>query len=178
MLAASEPADALLAAADLILKQTEVERPVLVLVPGNPLFLNSLSRFLVAEGRARDLKIQRLAGVSQLDVIVNELGIDIAARGLQLFEAGQIAKGASQPNPQIPAILFRAGDLLADDTTGVSSLQAVLAAVYTGDHPVTLFNIDPKSDGTSFATAPVADLADFTAHVHAGSSLYIGPIGR
>lgn len=181
MLAAGEAADALLVAADQILKQTEVERPVLVLVPGNPLFLNSLSRFLVAEAGSRDLSVQRLAGVSQLDVIVNELGIDVAARGLLLLEARHVALGRSQPNPEVPSILFRAGDLIEDDDddgTNVAALQVALATVFPTDHPVTLFNIGLTGDGTSFATAPLADLAEFSAHLHAGSSMFIGPVRR
>lgn len=178
MLAATDPADALLAAAEVVLKQTEVESPVLVLVPGNPLFLNSLSRFLVAEGGARELRVQRLAGVSQLDVLVNELGIDVAARGLQLFDAGRVVTSHSQPDPYVPAVLFRAGDLLAGDGASMATLRADLATVYPTTHPITLFNIDQAGDGTSFATAPLADITEFTAHLHAGSSLYIGPIRR
>lgn len=176
MLAATEPADALLAAADVVLKQTEVESPVLVLVPGNPLFLNSLSRLLVAEGGARELRVQRLAGVSQLDVLVNELGIDAAARGLQVFDAGRVVESGSRPNPHIPAVLFRAGDLLTGDGAALASLQTDLATVYPTSHPITLFNIDQAGDGTSFATAPIAEMAEFAAHLHAGSSLYIGPV--
>ena len=106
MLAASDPSEALMTAADVILKQAEIEQPVIVLVPGNPLFLNSLSRFLVAEGGARKLVVQRLAGISQLDVIINELGIDVAARGIQVFDAAGIAAGRSQPDPRVPTVLF------------------------------------------------------------------------
>lgn len=175
MTAADEPADALLAAADVIFKQTEVERPVVVLVPGNPLFLNSLSRFLLAEGAVRKLTVQRLAGVSQVDVIVNELGIDVAARGLQVFDVVGVTGGRSLPVPGVPTILLRLADLLANDAASLSTLKEALGAVYPSDHPVTLFNIDPTGDTSSFATSPLSGIDEFLAHVHVGSSLFVGP---
>jgi uncharacterized protein YabN with tetrapyrrole methylase and pyrophosphatase domain len=176
MLAIAEPRDSLLAAADVVLKQTEVESPVVVLVPGNPMFLNSLSRLLVAEGMARGLTVRRLAGISQFDLVVNELGIDVAARGIQVFDASQIARGRSIPLTNIPAVLFRASDLLADDGAPLRSFQIALAAIYPDDHPVTLFNADPAGDGTSFATGTISGMAEFADHLHAGSSLYIGSV--
>lgn len=175
MLAADEPADALLVAADVIFKQTEVEQPVIVLVPGNPLFLNSLSRFLLAEGGSRDLTVQRLAGVSQLDVIVNELGIDVAAHGLQVFDVVGVCSGRSVPVPAVPAVLLRVADLVRNDAASMSTLRQSLDSVYPADHPVTLFNIDPAGDTSSFATAPLSDVEEFQRHVHGGSSLFLGP---
>jgi uncharacterized protein YabN with tetrapyrrole methylase and pyrophosphatase domain len=176
MLAASEPSEALLAAADVILKQVEVEQPVIVLVPGNPLFLNSLSRFLVAEGGARKLVVQRLAGISQLDVIINELGIDVAARGIQVFDAAGIAAGRSQPDPRVPTVLLRVVELVSGNGLSLDDLKGLLGATYPGSQPVTLFNIDPTSDATSHATAPLSQIATFGEHVHAGSSFFLGPI--
>lgn len=175
MLVADEPADALLAAADVIFKQTEIEQPVIVLVPGNPLLLNSLSRFLVAEGRSRDLTVQRLAGVSQLDVIVNELGIDIAAHGLQVFDVVGVSSGRSRPVPTVPAVLLRLADLVGNDVASMSTLRQSLASIYRIDHPVTLFNIDPTGDTSSFATAPLSDVEGFLEHIHGGSSLFLAP---
>lgn len=175
MIAADEPVDALLAVADVIFKQTEAEQPVIVLVPGNPLFLNSLSRFLLAEGATRKLTVQRLAGVSQLDVIVNELGIDIAAHGLQVFDVVGVSSGRSLPVPAMPAVLMRVADLVGNDTASMSTLRQSLGAVYPIDHPVTLFNIDPTGDTSSFATAPLSEIDEFLAHVHVGSSLFLSP---
>ncbi len=175
MLAADEPADALLAAADVILKQTEVEHPVIVLVPGNPLVLNSLSRFLLAEGTKRKLTVQRVAGVSQLDVIVNELGIDIAAHGLQVFDAVGVGRGRSVPRPTMPAVLLRVADLLENHAASMSDLRQTLGPIYPSGHPITLFNIDPVGDSSSFATAPLSDVDEFAAHIHVGSSFYLSP---
>lgn len=176
MLAVGDPADSLLIAADAILKQTEVERPVIVLMPGNPLFLNSLSRLLVAEGAGRKLTVQRIAGVSQLDLAINELGIDVAARGLQVFDAAAVARGRTRPDPAIPALLFRASDLLTNDQSPLEALHSLLRELYPGTHPVTLFNVDPASDATSFATTTVADFAGFAEHLHDGSSLYLSRV--
>jgi uncharacterized protein YabN with tetrapyrrole methylase and pyrophosphatase domain len=176
MLAVAEPSDSLLVAADVVLKQTQVESPVILLVPGNPLFLNSLSRLLLAEGMARRLTVQRLAGISQFDIVLNELGIDVAARGLLVYDAAQVARGRSLPVANIPTLMFRASDLLVDDAAPLRSLQVALAAIYPNDHPITLFNVEPASDGTSFATAALDGMDEFADHLHAGSSLFIRPV--
>jgi len=178
MLALPDPADALLAAADIVFKQVEVEQPVVVLVPGNPLFLNSLSRFLIAEGGARGLAVQRLAGVSQLDVIVNELGIDVAGRGLQVFDAPSLVAGTSVLVPTVPVVVFRASELTTGTGERYAALLGQLGDAYPPDHAVTMFNIEPLDDRTSFASVPLAKAAELAEHLHIGSSLFIRPIAR
>lgn len=170
----ADTADALLAAADVILKQVEIERPVLVLVPGNPMMLNSLSRFLMAEGQRRELTVERLAGISTLDVVINELGIDVAARGLQVFAAQGVVDGRSMPSPDMPTVILGLGGIDADL---LDQLTQTLSGGYRGDHGVTLVNVGPDG-ATSHATGPLSSLGEFAEHLHSGSSFFIGPTSR
>lgn len=176
VLAAEDPRDALLAAADVVLKQAEVESPVLVLVPENPLFLNSLSRFLLVEARDRELTVRSLPGVSQFDLLVNELGIDVAARGIQLFEAKRLLDSEERPNPRIPVVLLRLAGVMGDEVAPLAELRTSLAALYPGEHPVTLFNAGITGEGASHATGTLASIEEFAEHVDSGCSLFIGPI--
>lgn len=174
MLKADDSLDAILDAADLVLKQAELEQPVLVLVPGNPLFLNSLSRFLVSEGRARGLVVETLSGVSQLDVLINELGVDVAARGIQIFDASSLLAAETALNTLIPTVLFRLSGLTGGGNS-LAALKALLKSSYSDDHLVTLFNSGTSSTGPSHATCQLLAMEDFDEHIDSSSSLFIGP---
>ncbi len=163
--------DRLLDVADVVLGQTEVERPVLFLVPENPLFFNSLSRFLVAEGRAREVRVTVVPGTSQLDVLVNELGIDIAARGLQVLEASQFAAGKNPCHSSSPAVLFGLAALA--ESGSFDSLKKRLSHIYSPDHPVTLFTAATRDGGAVRATVLVSDFDELVGHITGLSSLYV-----
>lgn len=169
-----DPADGLLAAADLIFKQVEIERPVLVLVPGNPLFLNSLSRFIVAEGQRRDIHVRRIAGVSLIDVAINELGIDVSARGIQVFDVDGIVERGNQPALGVPTLLV--GFTPSDGEERLGRLRVRLAARVPPEHQVTLVNVG-HDGATTRASAPFARFEEFAQHLHGGSCVFLGPVG-
>jgi uncharacterized protein YabN with tetrapyrrole methylase and pyrophosphatase domain len=173
LLTGDEPwADRILGVADAVLRQLEFESPVAVLVPDNPLFLNPLSRFLVAECRVRGKTVATLAGVSQFDAVVNALGLDIGRRGLGLVDAASAAETWPMPLSS-PVVVFKVAALAADG--GLSRLAARMRAIYPEDHEVTLVNVAFGEGATSHATLPLSRFEEFESRLGPGACLYLGP---
>ena len=79
--------DAYLDIANFLLERTASELPVVLLCPGNPLATNAIARYLAMEGPRRGLVVQAVPGVSQLDLIISAIGLDVSTFGLQVFDA-------------------------------------------------------------------------------------------
>ena len=75
---------------ELILARTAEERPVVLMTPGNPLFMNVISRALVMQAKERGLSIRVYPGISPLDTLINYLGLDVGTFGLQVFDARRL----------------------------------------------------------------------------------------
>ena len=85
-----------------LIEHTAVERPVVLLCPGNHLFLNSVARALVIEGRRLGLTVQILPGVSAIDVLINDIGVDVGLFGLQVFDAHWLVTNDLSLNSRAP----------------------------------------------------------------------------
>lgn len=173
-------ADFYLDAADYVLERAQVEQPVVLLTPGNPLFLNSVTRFLVLEGRRRDMRIDIHPGVSPLDVLVSYLGVDVAQRGLQVFTADQLLTQGHLVNSRVPLFLMELAGLGASrlGQAGVNPnrfrrLMGHLAGFYPPQHPTTLVNLTSVPGRRSHATVPLARLDEFLAHLTTDSCLFV-----
>jgi len=88
-------ADCYLDVADHLFRRTAAEQPVCFLSPGNPLFLNALNRFIVMQAGQRGLNVQTYPGVSQIDAVISDIGLDVATPC-----ARQIGRS---PSPSLPA---------------------------------------------------------------------------
>jgi precorrin-6B methylase 1 len=174
--------DVYLDIAELILRRTAEERPVVVLTQGNPLFLNSLNRFLIMQARQRKLSVKVYPSVSPLDVVVCELGLDIATFGLQLFDANRLVSRTQRVNPSVPLLVLQlggfaleeAGSLDGPDPTAYQPFVAYLARFYPPEHPVTLINIGIRQ--TARATVPLSRVAELVPHVGATSYLFLDAV--
>ncbi|MCZ6456511.1 MAG: SAM-dependent methyltransferase, partial [Actinobacteria bacterium] len=57
--------------ADFLMGRAAAERPIVVLTPGSPLFLNTISRLLVLQGRRSGLDVQTIPGISPLEALIS-----------------------------------------------------------------------------------------------------------
>jgi hypothetical protein len=177
-------ADAYLDVAEFVLRRTAEERPVVVLVQGNPLYLNALNRFFLQQARARDLVVQTLPGVSPLDAIICDLALDVGTFGLQLFDARRLVARQQQINPHVPLLLlqlagFADGAVRPDDrreSAEYAPLVRYLGGFYASAQPVTLINLSANGQGAARATVPLARVEELVPHIRASSSLFIDAV--
>ena len=135
-----------LAVVDEVLKKVETAPPAVLVSAGNPFFMNSISRFLAQLAQERDIRLNVLPASSAVDALVNDLGLDVASRGLQIFDARQLVARQLVINPQVPLFLFGV-DAFADPRLlppGVppedllAHLGTYLEKTFGSDRPVTL----------------------------------------
>jgi hypothetical protein len=74
---------------------------------GNPLLLNAVNRFLMVEAKKRGLTLGGFPGVSPIDVVVSELGIDVGTAGLQILSARGLVARSAALHPQVPLPLLQ-----------------------------------------------------------------------
>jgi hypothetical protein len=167
--------------AQVVLKRAASDPPAVLLCQGNPLFLNSLNRFLVLQARERGLNVSILPGVSPFDAIVSDLGLDVGA-GLQVFDARRLVARGVAPNPALPLLIMQAGGFAAGavgsnghDPATYEPLAAYLARFYPPEHPVTIVNTGAVG-GRS--TVPLSRFNELVPHIGAASSLFIDAARR
>ena len=167
--------------AGFLLERAAVERPIVVLTPGSPLFLNSISRLLVLEGQRSGLNVQTLPGISPLDALISYVGVDVATFGLQVFTGNRLAASPPRLDPTVPlAVMELAGvgvrTSAADPTAEperYGRLLGALAKVYPPDHPATLVNVTGGNGQRSHATLPLRRFFEFLPNIRENSHLFI-----
>ena len=184
-------ADVYLEIVELILQRTAEERPVVMLTPGNPLFLNAVTRFLVQQARARGLSIRIHPGVSQIDALISYLGLDVTTFGFQLFDAQRLVSRRQPVNPAVPLLVlqvagFAASDFAASEAPAAgppsdgeyAPLAECLARFYSADQCVTLINTSSNGRGPSHVTVQLSRFSELVPHVRPESSLFIDRVKK
>lgn len=115
--------------------------PVSFATYGHPNWLVFPSELIREAGRALGLRVTTLAGISCVDTIITELGIDPAAHGLQIFEASGLVIGKVPIQPMIPCILLQVDAFKTEifTTNRISQerlelLKDYLLQFYPGEH--------------------------------------------
>ncbi|MGE0601130.1 MAG: SAM-dependent methyltransferase [Dehalococcoidia bacterium] len=164
--------------ANFLIERTGQERPVIFLAPGNPLVFNAVGRYLAMEGRRLGLAVQVMPAVSQLDLIIAAIGLDVSTFGLQVFDAARLVSRRIQVNPLVPALLMNLGGIGADLVPGPSSappdlagLLAHLAPHYPGEHPAVVVQL--SSSGASIASVPLANLGSVSSQIQESAHLFL-----
>jgi precorrin-6B methylase 1 len=170
--------------ADHLIRRTAEEQPVCFLAPGNPMFLNSLNRFLFMQAQQRGLEVQVLPGISQIDAIISDIGLDVGTFGLQVFDARRLVTRRQAINAAVPLILVQLAGFGAETVSepegappesGYDELAAYLAQFYPADHLVTLINRE-IGQGAARATLPLSRFAELVSNVRTSSSLFIDAV--
>lgn len=146
-----------------VLKRSATERPVILLTQGNPLFMNTIARTLIMECRRLDLRVQILAGVSPMDVIVNDAGIDVGLFGLQVFDAHWLVANGLPISPRLPVMIlnlsgFGLSAVPPEPATPVyAPLIEHLRIYYDDGREITLMTTNPGG-GFSFGRGALGSL--------------------
>jgi precorrin-2 methylase len=72
-----------------VLHAVEKQRPVALILHGNPILYSTISRRLLEECSKRAIETEVVPAISCLDRIFVDLRLDIAERGLQIYEASR-----------------------------------------------------------------------------------------
>lgn len=171
-------ADAYLDIAHFLIERTATERPVVLLVPGHPTLFNAIGRYLAMEGKRLELGIHVVPAVSQLDLIVGGIGLDVSTFGLQVFDATRLVARGMPVNPHVPAILMNVDGFGRSsvpspgaETPDLEPLARYLATCYPPAHPAVLLHL--AANGLSVATTPLSGLAKVAGQLQPGSHLFL-----
>ena len=180
---ASDYQSGYLAVIDEVLKKVETAPPAVLVSAGNPFFMNSISRFLAQLAQERDVRLSVLPASSAVDALVNDLGLDVSSRGLQIFDARQLVARQLVINPQVPLFLFGV-DAFADPRLlppGVPPedllvhLGTYLEKTFGSDRSVTLVARMTGMGRMEQMTVPLSRSAELWPLVAPGAALYVGP---
>lgn len=162
------------AVAQAVLARAEHDPPAMFLSQGNPLLQNALNRFLVTEARKRGLTLRVYPGVSPIDVVVSELGIDVGSVGLQSLSARGLVARPAALNPRVPLLLLQLAGLAEGGASAeaYAQLAAVLGRAYPRSQPITLLNM-PGDGRVVRATVTLERFCAFIPHIDASSALFI-----
>lgn len=170
-------ADAYLDIANFLVERTAGERPVIFLAPGHPMIFNAIGRYLAMEGKRLGLGVQVVPGVSQVDLIIGGIGLDVSTFGLQIFDATRLVSRRIPLNPQVPALLMNLagfGESTVAATESIPALEplvAYLAGCYPPEHPARVVNL--AAGGIAIATTVLGNLPKVAAQLKSGSHLFL-----
>jgi uncharacterized protein YabN with tetrapyrrole methylase and pyrophosphatase domain len=175
-----DAAGAYIDVAGFLLREATLEPPIGFLVPGNPLFLNSLARFLVQAAREREVSISIYPGVSAVDALVSDLGLDVTTRGMQVFDARHLVGMGHAINPAVPLMVLQMdGMAVAANARGLDvaevhfAFAAHLRSFYPGEHPVTLILSSSGRGDISFETRPLSLFRELTGKFEGSKGLFV-----
>jgi hypothetical protein len=147
-----------------------------LLSPGNPLMFNAIGRYLALEGKRLGLVVQSLPAVSQLDLIIASIGLDVSTFGLQVFDAACLVSRRQPLSPEVPLLLMHLGGLVRQGEAGTSllDLTGYLARCYPPEHMATVLELGFA--GLTVRGARLDELPRMAETLGPGSHLFIDAI--
>ena len=162
------------AVAQAVLARAEKDPPAMFISQGSPLLVNAITRFLVAEATRLEIPFRVFPGVSPIDVVVAELGIDVGRVGLQTVSASGFAARPAALNPRMPLLLLQLAGLRPEGASAEAygPLFECLQANYPTTQPVTLINM-VGDGGITRATVTLSNFAELLPNIDTSSCLYV-----
>lgn len=129
--------------------------PVSFVLYGHPMVYVSPSQIVLERADDHELTVEVRPGVSAMDCLYVDLGLDPAENGIQMYDATDLILREYELNPSVPTMIWQIGSIETTlYTTSQSSpqrftrLREYLEQYYPEDHTVSLVKT---------ATLPVAD---------------------
>jgi uncharacterized protein YabN with tetrapyrrole methylase and pyrophosphatase domain len=121
------------------------ESPVCFATYGHPLVYCYPATLIQRAAKLLDLRVKTFPGISALDTLLVDLGIDFAADGMQIYEATDLLLRRRPLQNDVSCVLWQA-NVFADPTHATARrgadqylrLQDYLLEFYPAEHPVTL----------------------------------------
>ncbi len=170
--------------AERVLDAAETEPPVTLAVYGHPMVFVSPSTYVRRRAPDRDLAVEVLPGISSMDAIYGEFGIDPAANGVQMYEATDLLLREFDLNPDVPAMVWQVGTVetvlhSTDDSAPgrFTRLREYLQEFYPDDHEVSLLSAStyPVTDGERL-TFPLSKFESMHDRITPAQTLYVPPV--
>jgi uncharacterized protein YabN with tetrapyrrole methylase and pyrophosphatase domain len=126
---------------------------VCVVTYGNPAVFDQSSHEAVRRARAEGFPAKILPGISALDCLFVDLGVDPGKDGLQSFDATDFLELGKVPDTTVPLILWQIsviGDTLTGGVVNRDGLRVLgerLTELYGEDHEVTVYEATPFPAG-------------------------------
>jgi precorrin-3B methylase len=155
--------------------------PVAFAVQGHPLVGAYASPLIVALAAHLGLSARALPGISSLDALLADLGIDPLRTGLLIVEATDLLVRLRPITPEVPVLVLEVGTVetrLRSTRPSVPArftrLRDHLSLFYPPEHPVTAYFASPHPLMEPWReTFPLASLPDHARVLHPGVTLVI-----
>jgi precorrin-6B methylase 1 len=160
--------------------------PVCFATYGHPLVYCYPSVLIQRAAKVFNLQIEIFPGISALDTLMVDLGVDVATDCLQMYEATDLLVRRRPPQDDVPCIIWQA-DVLGDPThkthrtskRGFLPLQNYLLQFYPPGHPITLvLSRTFPLERSIVATYRLESLAFELGRGPQAGTLYIPPVRR
>lgn len=165
-----------------VIEHAKIEKPVALLLHGHPLVFSSISQLLLTEAPKTLLDVETHAGVSSLDQLFVELKLDIAANGVQIFNAPYAINRTIPLNPHVDCILLQVTHVTSmlaqrkveNQQKETIPLQSYLEQFYPPKQPVYIVECAVEIGIPSqITTTTVGDLPTHAARLNYNASMYI-----
>lgn len=154
-----------------ILEPARRGRHVCAAFYGHPGVFVLPSREAIARARAEGIDARMLPGISALDCLFADLGVDPAANGCQIYEAGDLIRRRPSLEPRAGLALLQVG--VAD----VAAVAAALLETYAPEHELMLYEAS-SYPGIAPIAEPVALQELPGAALTQRSTVYVPPVDR
>jgi precorrin-2 methylase len=160
------------------------EPPVAVALYGHPTVFSTLSSMLIAGARRFAVTTAVYPGISSIDVILADLGLDPGQVALQVHEATELLVYNRSLDPSSALLIFQASQLETHiHTTRPSTARRLeqlaqrLAATYGPSHVVTVLESQGSRTGSHWR-GRLTDLASAAPAFGPMVTLYVAPRAR
>lgn len=152
---------------------------------GHPLVLALPSMICLRVGPRLGVDVRVVPGLSALDSLTADLGVDLVATGVQMHEATDVLLYRRVLDPAIATVLWQVGAMGSRLHAGAArslparleDLVRHLAGYFPADHPAVLATSAVVPDGAAeIRTTTVARLADAAPAVTVATTLYLPPV--
>jgi len=128
-----------------VVNAATIDPPVCFATYGHPLFFCDPTTLIQKAAKLLNLRVETLPGISALDTLIVDLGVDVGADGLQMFETTDLLVRRRPIQIDVPCVLWQA-TIVAEPTHQADRrpveeflrLQEYLLRFYPAEHPVTL----------------------------------------
>jgi uncharacterized protein YabN with tetrapyrrole methylase and pyrophosphatase domain len=167
----------------LVVFAAAVRRRTTLLVPGHPAIYVTVTRQIEERGRAMGIETVVLPGVSSIDTMILQLGLEIGERGVQIYESNRFIYNGIVPDRRVPLFLLQPGTVGSSLLTHRSAskpkrfdaLRLALLQFYPPKHPcVVLTSQSTVARPARNATVRLSQLGIRSVFDH-DTSLFVPP---
>lgn len=122
----------------------EAARPVTLGLYGHPMVFVSPSRMVINRAEDRGMTVETRPGISSMDCLYVDLGLDPGEGGIQMFAATDLLLREWELNPEVPAMIWQIGGVestihhkgVEDKPERYRRIREYLQQFYPDDHTV------------------------------------------